>query len=261
MKKKHCFAVSAYKESPYLEECIRSLKGQTKETSIIIASSTPNSYIRELAQKYDIPLYIREGKSDIQDDWNYAYDLADADYVTIAHQDDIYHPEYVENLLAAMERHDDVSLFITDYLPIKSGIVGKRDVNSVIRRLLRSPLKVSWLADKIWVKKAVLCMGNSICCPSVTYNKKKLGADVFTSKMKYNLDWDTFYKYAKLPGRFAYIDMPLVYYRVHDGATSKEFIENKRRVQEDMLMFQKFWPKWVASVIMLFYKLAYRTYG
>jgi glycosyltransferase involved in cell wall biosynthesis len=257
----HCFAICAYKDSPYLENCIRSLKAQTVKTNIILSTSTPSSYIQELAERYQIPMFVREGKSDIQEDWNFAYNHAHAEYVTVAHQDDEYHPDYAKELLQAAGQYEDISLFITDYLPIKNGQVGKRDINSKIRRLLRTPLKSRFLGDKQWVKKAILCLGNSICCPAVTYHKTLLGESIFTSQYKYNLDWDTFYKYACRPGRFAYVDKPLTHYRVHDGATSKEFIQDHRRVADDISMFRKFWPEWVVKIIMVFYKNAYKTYG
>ena len=51
----HTFAICAYKESPYLEECIKSLKNQTIKSNILIATSTPNDYIKGIADKYAIP--------------------------------------------------------------------------------------------------------------------------------------------------------------------------------------------------------------
>ena len=58
----HSFAVCAYGESPYLEACLRSLKAQTvKEgTEILICTSTPNSHISRLAEKYGVPLRVRD---------------------------------------------------------------------------------------------------------------------------------------------------------------------------------------------------------
>ena len=94
----HTFAICAYKESEFLEECILSLVNQTVKTNIIMATSTPNDYIKNLANKYQIPLFIRNGKSDIRDDWNFAYNSADTEWVTIAHQDDRYNPAYVEEM-------------------------------------------------------------------------------------------------------------------------------------------------------------------
>ena len=63
----HTFAICAYKESEFLEECILSLVNQTVKTNIIMATSTTNDYIKNLANKYQIPLFIRNGKSDIRD--------------------------------------------------------------------------------------------------------------------------------------------------------------------------------------------------
>ena len=53
-KKLHTFVICAYKESQYLEECIVSLINQETETNILISTSTPNDYIEELANKYNI---------------------------------------------------------------------------------------------------------------------------------------------------------------------------------------------------------------
>lgn len=47
---KHTFVICAYKESQYLEECIRSLRRQTVKSNIIMVTSTPNSYISDLAK-------------------------------------------------------------------------------------------------------------------------------------------------------------------------------------------------------------------
>jgi glycosyltransferase involved in cell wall biosynthesis len=270
-KKKHIFAVCAYKESEYLENCVRSLVDQSVRSDIIICTSTPNDYIYDIAKKYDINVFVRDGESDIRDDWNFAYNTANASYVTVAHQDDEYDRDYVKCLIRAVNRfrrknkvsnnERDFIMFLTDYYPIKNGQRGPRDINCRIRRLLRTPLRCMALAKKKFVRRSVLALGNSIVCPSVTYNKDKLGDNVFTSDMKFNIDWDTFYKLANVDGAFLYDARVLTYYRVHDGATSKEFIVNHRREIEDMAMFRKFWSKPVVKLIMVFYKKAYDTYG
>lgn len=260
----HTYAICAYKESKYLGECVKSLVNQTKKSKIIMCTSTPCEYIKGIADKYDIPLFVRNGKSDIKDDWNFAYNMADTEFVTVAHQDDVYEKTYGEEFykkISKIEDRNEIIMYLTDYLPLKDSTGTQRDVNSKIRRFLRIPLKSSGLAKRKWVRKMTLAFGNSICCPSVTYNKKRLGESVFTSEYKFNIDWDTFLKLAKKKGRFVYVDKPLTHYRVHDGATSKEFIENNLRIDEDTRMFNQFWPKWVTAVIMKFYKKAYDTYN
>ena len=48
----HTFAVCAYKQSPYLRECLESLRKQTVRSSIVLATSTPSAFLQELADEY-----------------------------------------------------------------------------------------------------------------------------------------------------------------------------------------------------------------
>ena len=100
---KHTFVICAYKESPYLEECIRSLKSQTMQSDIVLATSTPSEFLRELCQRYQILYRVRDGKPGIAADWNYALSCGHTPYITIAHQDDIYYPDYAEKVVEKME--------------------------------------------------------------------------------------------------------------------------------------------------------------
>ena len=90
MEKQHTFVICAYQESKYLEECIRSLMRQTVKSEILMATSTPNAFVKKLSEKYGIPLYINTGERGITQDWNFAYRQARTPLVTIAHQDDVY---------------------------------------------------------------------------------------------------------------------------------------------------------------------------
>ena len=258
----HTFVICAYGKSKYLEQCVKSVVGQSVPTTVLICTSTPSEYISDIATRYDIPLYIRSGRSDIKDDWNYAYNLADTDYVTVAHQDDVYHRDYVKYMLAKLKgcKQEKVIMYFTGYRPLKSGKISV-DVNCLLRAVLRYPLRFKILRSKKWVRKACLAFGNSICCPTVTYNRLKLGNDVFTSDLKFNIDWDTFYKLSQLEGEFVYEAKNLTLYRIHEEATSKEFINNNNRVLEDTEMFGKFWPKIIVKIIMKLYVKAYDTYN
>ena len=70
-------------KSPYLENSIRSVVQQSVKSRVIVCTSTPKRLHRsDLAEKYHLPYYVREGTSSLQDDWNYAYDQAETEYVT-----------------------------------------------------------------------------------------------------------------------------------------------------------------------------------
>lgn len=260
MKYKHVYAVCAYGDSPYLERCIRSLKAQTLPSHIILCTSTPSSYIDRIAWKYGVQVFARQGESSIKDDWNFAYAMADGELVTIAHQDDMYHREYSASLMSAYRRYPDMTVFTTDYAIVKNGTLITGDAMLWVKRLLRLPLRLPWMNDRTWVKKLVFAFGNPICCPATTYQKKALGEPFVQSKYSFALDWDNLLRLAEKPGRFICTERPLLYYRVHQAATTKACIRDNRREREEREMFRRFWPEPVADIIMGFYKIAYGEY-
>ncbi|MCI8269867.1 MAG: glycosyltransferase [Lachnospiraceae bacterium] len=256
----HTFAVCAYKDSPYLETCIRSLKKQTVFSAIIVCTSTPSSYIRGIAEKYELPYFVREGKSDIQSDWNFAYEQADSQLVTIAHQDDYYHRDYARMVQECWRKYRDTTVFTTDCVIIKGKRIQRPGLFLLIKKALRMPLRIRRLASHTFLKQAVLIWGNPVICPSATYNKEELGMPLFASPYKFALDWDTLWKLAKRPGRFICVEKPLIGYRIHEGATTKDFIDSHRRSEEELAMYQKIWPRLVAKGLMAFYRKAYGVY-
>lgn len=260
MRYKHVFAVCAYKDSPYLEQCIRSLKAQTVPSHIIICTSTPSSYIDRLAWKYGLQVCVRQGESGIKDDWNFAYSMAEGELVTIAHQDDMYHRDYSARLLAAHRRYPDMTVFTTDYVIVKQGALITGDAMLWIKRILRTPLRFPQMNDRAWVKKLAFVLGNPICCPATTYHKAVLGEPFVRSEYSFALDWDNLVRLAEEPGRFICDERPLLYYRVHEDATTKACIRDNRRFEEEREMFCRFWPEPMADIIMGFYKKAYGEY-
>ena len=46
----HAFVVLAYKESQYLEQCVKSVLRQDYKSDVVIATSTPNNFIRSIGK-------------------------------------------------------------------------------------------------------------------------------------------------------------------------------------------------------------------
>ena len=257
----HTFVICAYQECHYLEECILSIVHQKLFSSVIMVTSTDNDFIRSLANKYGIKLYVRKGKSDIQKDWNFGYKHAKTDLVTLVHQDDIYDEFYLYDVMNYFLKYNNVSFVCTDYYALKNG-EKTIDINSRLKRVLKFPLRFSLFNWMSFFKVMSLSFGNSINCPSVTYNKRKLGnGNLFTSKLKFSLDWDTFLKIAMYKGRIGYINKKLICYRIHEEATTMKFVlDDDKRYQEDFYCFLQVWPRWIAKIFMKFYEKAGRTY-
>ena len=127
--------------------------------------------------------------------------------------------------------------------------------------MLCIPMIFPILQNKRFWKKITLSLGCSICCSSVTYNRKKLKSkDVFISSMKSSLDWDIFLHLANMSGRFVYERKTLMCFRIHEKSTSMNCIVDNVREKEDYQMFCKIWPKSIARFLMVFYKKAYNNY-
>lgn len=256
-KKYHTFTICAHKESKYLEECVKSIINQSIKSNIIICSSTENDYIRKIAKKYKINTFFRKGKSDIQDDWNFAVSKAKTELVTVVHQDDYYDKFYLENILT---NYTGKELMITTdnyYYNSKGSFDNK---NLKIKRLIKLPLTIPGISNIRWIRKLTLSLGNTVQCPCVTYNKSKIVGNIFTSNLKFGLDWDTFLKIYEMKGKIKYIPRKIFSFRISDESTTKGCMENDVRYLEDTIMFNKFWPKQITKIIMKYYVKSYEVY-
>lgn len=253
----HTFVICAYKESKYLEECIKSLISQTVKSKIIMVTSTPNNFIENISKKYKIEIYINNGESGIGQDWNFGVSCAKTPLVTVAHQDDIYNENYLEEILKLYEKYNNFSIAFGDYREIKNGNIIQLTRNLKIKKYLLKKLIEN--PNKKSSKNRSLIFGNSICCPCVTVNTDIVGKKPYKTNMKCDLDWDTWFEFSKLENPFAYINKEIMFHRIHEESETSNLIENNIRLEEDYQMFCKFWPKFIAKVLMVLYKNAIKT--
>ena len=161
----HTFAICAYKESTYLEKCIKSLKNQTIKSNIILVTSTPNDFLEEISKKYNLPYFINKGEKGITQDWNYAYKMADTELVTIAHQDDVYLPEYAEHIIKAVKGVKKPLIIFTDYAELRNEKPVYQNKLLKIKRIMLMPLRIRGLQKSKFVRRRILSLGCPICCP------------------------------------------------------------------------------------------------
>lgn len=251
--KRHTFVICAYKESPFLEECIQSLKKQTVKSEIIMATATPNAFVRAMAEKYEIPLFVNIGETGITQDWNFAYSQADTDYVTIAHQDDLYGKHYTETLLKMTGNVEKPLIFFTDYYELREGRIVKSNTLLRIKRFLLLPLRPRFAWESRFIRRRVLSMGSSICCPSVAFARNNLPNPVFMNHFRTDEDWEAWERISRLDGSFIYCRRPLVCHRIHEGSETTGAIKETGRSAEDYEMFRKFWPDWIAKLLVKLY--------
>ena len=112
---RHAFVVPAYGQSPYLRDCLASLRAQTRPSPIAISTSTPSRWLADQAAEFGATLVEHGPNQGIGHDWNQAFAAAPAEWVTLAHQDDLYLPHFAEETLRRVDRHPDAVLVMTDY--------------------------------------------------------------------------------------------------------------------------------------------------
>lgn len=253
IRDKHTFVICAYKESSYLEECIVSLEKQTVRSNILMVTSTPNAFISGMAEKHNIPLIVNEGEGGIVQDWNFGYNQCKTPYITIAHQDDVYFKDYARRAVAFLERAKKPLIYFSDYCEIRNGekVVENRLLK--MKRLLLSPLKIKSFQNSRFVRRRSLALGDGICCPAVTFAAENLPNPVFTVHFRSDEDWEAWERLSKLKGTFAYDATIQMGHRIHEESETSIIIGDNARSQEDYEMYCKFWPKWIAKLMVKFY--------
>lgn len=251
----HTFVVCAYQDSPYLEQCLTSVLNQSEKSNVLLSTSTCTEKIRQLAKTYDVPLYVNTGAGDMVANWNYAISQAGTDFVTVCHQDDYYHPDFFKHVRPLL---DDKTLMVhTNYYDVLDEAIYQNPSNK-IRCMLNLPLRIKALQGIRFVKINTMRLGDSVCCPSCTYNVKRIGQPVFASKLKSSCDWDLYVDLALAEGALRYTGKRLCYKRGHQKMATADNIRSGLREAEDLYMFNRLWPKPLAGLLLRIYKWIYQ---
>lgn len=241
----HTWIVCAFRESPFLEECIRSLMRQTVRSRIQVATSTPCEYISRIAEKYGCEVFVNHGEAGISGDWNFALESAGTELRTIAHQDDLYEPGYTEEMLRRMNGAKNPLLYFSDYAELRNGekVTGNRLLR--IKRLMLIPVRL--FPGLKAARRCSLAFGNAICCPSITYVMPAMDGLRFENHFKSNLDWEMTEKLTRKKGSFVYSPRIGMCHRIHGDSTTTAIIGDHQRTREDYEMMKKFWPDGIAK--------------
>lgn len=252
------FVVPAYGRSPYLRECLASLRAQTKPVPIAIATSTPNEHVQALAEEFSCPVHVNQSGGGIAADWNFALSCQPTGFVALAHQDDIYRPEYAERCLQFFARHPQVGIAFTDSAELIGDRLYRNNKREVVKKLLR---KFAFLWRDVITRpsqfRRLLGVGCAVPCPSVVYNQNQLGEFRFSAEYGVNLDWDAWTRITEAGHAVGYVRGALLIHRIHPEAETQKGLSDRRRDQEDRKMFLRYWPESMARLLLYFYRLGY----
>jgi glycosyltransferase involved in cell wall biosynthesis len=238
----HTFVIPAYGESPFLESCVQSLMAQTVKSKIIMATSTPSALSKQTAEKYGLDYFVHD-KTGIGNDWNFSLSKVITPLATIAHQDDIYEPDYAERMVSAFGKPggENILIAFTDYSDLVNDQKVAVSLNSVIKKTLLLPFVIKNKMDSPFFKKLLLKFGDPVCCPSVTLNLKLLKDFCFSTEYSCILDWYAWYKIALEKGAFCFINQKLVRHRIHGESETTNQLSQGIRRKEEVAMLKMMW--------------------
>lgn len=249
----HTFIVLAYQESSHLEDCLKSVTNQKYPSQVLIATTTPNTYINNLAKKYNLKI-IKGAHTSIGGDFDFAIHVGDTPLITIAHQDDVYESNYSQEILNAYHKHSNSSIIFTDYYEIRGTKKIYTNTNLRIKRLLLTPAHIKQSLKSKHAKRAIIKFGNSISCPTVTFVINNCPDKIFESSFKCNVDWHAWEKLSDKKGAFTFIPKPLMGHRISTESTTTDIINQGIRTKEDYEIFKRFWPTPIAKLFTKFYQ-------
>ena len=256
---RHAFVVPAHGDSPFLPECLASLKAQSRRDSLlVITTSTPSPYLDQVAGRHGVPLVVNPRAGNIGSDWNFALCVTNASHVTLAHQDDLYRSDYLATMLNAMIQVPEALIGFSDYDERTAAGPRRAHLNIAIKQFLcRRAFGAATHVASPARRRRLLAWGNPICCPSVVVNRAAMPDFRFIDAMRSNLDWEAWQRCAERPGSFVYVREPLVTRRIHAHSETSAVIADQRRRDEDREMFERFWPAPFVKLLMAVYRLSY----
>lgn len=260
MNPTHSFLVPAHGCSPFLHECLESLRKQTQASSILISTSTPFEGIEGIAKAFDADLYVHSPNQGMSHDWNEGLKRMTTDWVTIAHQDDVYLPRYKEAVMEAIPIAPDPTLVFTGYSEILNDGSVRRDTRllNIKRALLHLGFLGRSAIGDTWSKTNALRFGSPIPCPSVTLRNNSARPH-FEDGFRLNMDWAAWLRKAAEPGSFVWVRDELMHHRIHEQSETTDGIVAGYRRDEDLAILVRLWPRPIAELIVRTYGIAYRS--
>jgi glycosyltransferase involved in cell wall biosynthesis len=256
----HTYVVLAFKESPYLEECVKSTLNQKYKSKVVIATSTPNAYIDDIAERYNLEVFARPLKDRAQgaaSDFNYALTTSKTELSTIVNHDEIYNYDYSFEVVRYYEKNKDTSIIFTKYYDIKDEETVYKSLNFTIKSILLWPLAIS--NKNVFTKRLALRFGNPIGCPATTFVTGHFKQPVFAPELKASFDYWAWEKLSREKYAFGYVKKPLMGHRIHSESITSGALQDNVRIKEDIIVFSKFWPRPVAILLSKFYKFSERS--
>ncbi|MEM7199472.1 MAG: glycosyltransferase [Planctomycetota bacterium] len=232
------FAIPCRNAGEHLRPLLESLLAQTDQDFAMLLvddASDDGSPARARAiAGTRLQVLVNDEPLGLAANWNRAVEASRSDFVCLAHQDDVYHPEYLAVMLDALRTDREQALVHCRATTM--------DADGQPLRAPAEDFKARW-----WQRHAgeppgepatayrELLRGNFVCCPSILY-RRELFASVggFRPDLRFTPDWDLLFRALLADWRFASVDRALVRYRRHAASATQREAASLNRYREEL---------------------------
>jgi len=210
--------VPAYGTAAYIAETLQSALGQTVSDCevIVINDGDPDTVALEaaIAPYRDRIVYLSKPNGGLSSARNFGLRKARGRYIALLDSDDIWEPDFLEQLLARMESNPHIGLVFTNATFFGSGgLVGKHYYEVFPKPLLES--------GQISLQK-LLNREIQIFVSLLLRRELLDSAGHFDEGLRASEDFDMWLRLAKAGVHFSYVDQPLVRYRIRETSLSAD---------------------------------------
>lgn len=233
-------AIPCHNGAAHLEPLLHSLLAQTRQDfELLLVDDESNDGSVALAQRVAgsrLHIAPAQPRAGLAANFARAAALATTPHFCLAHQDDVYEPEYLDRLLAALHGEPAAPFAHCSATAIDGD---GNAITAAAERFKRGLAQRAVDASPAQLYR-LLWRGNFVCCPSVLFRTDAFRAiGGFDTRLSFALDWELWFRFARTGHRFVTTLEPLVRYRRHAANATSSATRSLRRFEEELQVLQQ----------------------
>ncbi|WP_042150703.1 MULTISPECIES: glycosyltransferase [unclassified Pseudoalteromonas] len=225
----------------YLDRAVQSVLAQSSSDwilKLVDGSTEPSKKIKSWAlglNNKKIEYVINSQDKSMSGNWNYAFNLAATELVTLLHDDDMLSPNYIEEMVKLSKENPNSSAYFCNVNTIDEQEQLTLTIADYIKRFIQPKGKFIHLSGDKGL--AHLLKGVFIFCPTMCYRKSKLTQQPFNKKWKMVTDLDFYINTIKTGGVLTGTSEKLYLYRRHSNNQTSKLTQSLIRFEEEVSIY------------------------
>jgi glycosyltransferase involved in cell wall biosynthesis len=241
MNRSIVIAIPFFKRREYLRRAIESVLRQSMPDwqLLVCDDCSPEQVAAELSREFHderIRYHRNSTNLGLPGNWNRCLELADAELVTLLHDDDELLPGYCEFMLDAAHKYPAAAAFHCGASVMNDQGAAMVSAPDLFKRLLTigHPSTTIWQGERALQS---LLRGNIVYCPTVCYRKAVIGGMRFSNQWKHVPDLEFIAR--MLLGGLTLVGFKSIQYayRRHAGSVTSHGVQTLERFDEESRLF------------------------